>query len=78
VSCGEDQGEAGCLLQPMEVNGGADIHLQSMEDPTPQQAYVPREGSDPMETMNWSRLLAELVTQWRAEPELEQICWQDL
>ena len=24
-------------LQPMEVHGGADIHLQPMEDPTPEQ-----------------------------------------
>ena len=23
-------------LQPMEVNGGADIHLQPVEDPTPE------------------------------------------
>jgi len=25
-------------LQPMEVHGGADIHLQPVEDPTPEQA----------------------------------------
>ena len=24
-------------LQPMEVHGGADTHLQPMEDPTPEQ-----------------------------------------
>ena len=24
-------------LQPREVNGGADLHLQPMEDPTPEQ-----------------------------------------
>jgi len=24
-------------LQPMEVHGGADLHLQSVEDPTPEQ-----------------------------------------
>ncbi|GAB0188291.1 hypothetical protein GRJ2_001294400 [Grus japonensis] len=24
-------------LQPMEINGGADIQLQPMEDPTPEQ-----------------------------------------
>ena len=28
-------------LQPMEVHGGADIHLQPMEDPTPEQVDVP-------------------------------------
>jgi len=34
---GADHGEAGCPLQPMEVHGGADLHLQPMEDPTPEQ-----------------------------------------
>ena len=29
-------------LQPMEVHGGADIHLQPMEDPTPEQADARR------------------------------------
>ncbi|GAB0183117.1 hypothetical protein GRJ2_000777000 [Grus japonensis] len=29
-------------LQPMEVNGGADIHLQPMEDPTPEQVDAQR------------------------------------
>ena len=29
-------------LQPMEVHGGADIHLQPMEDPTPGQADARR------------------------------------
>ena len=33
-------------LQPMEVNGGADIHLQPMEDPMPEQVAGPREGHD--------------------------------
>ncbi|GAB0180292.1 mitochondrial enolase superfamily member 1 [Grus japonensis] len=28
-------------LQPMEVDGGADIHLQPMEDPTPEQLEAP-------------------------------------
>ncbi|KAK4818651.1 hypothetical protein QYF61_016700 [Mycteria americana] len=27
-------------LQPMEVNGGADIHLQPVEDPTPEQGSI--------------------------------------
>ena len=29
-------------LQPMEVNGGADIHLQHMEDPTWEQVDAQR------------------------------------
>ena len=29
-------------LQPMEVHGGADIHLQPLEDPTPEQADARR------------------------------------
>ena len=37
-------------LQPMEVHGGADIHLQPVEDPTPQQVDVPKGGCDPVES----------------------------
>ena len=29
-------------LQPMEVNSGADIHLQPVEDPTPEQGDAQR------------------------------------
>ena len=29
-------------LQPMEVHGGADIHLQPAEDPTPEQVDARR------------------------------------
>ncbi|PKU43327.1 protein pxr1-like [Limosa lapponica baueri] len=29
-------------LQPIEVNGGTDIHLQPMEDPTPEQVGAQR------------------------------------
>ncbi|GAB0203037.1 tRNA:m(4)X modification enzyme TRM13 [Grus japonensis] len=29
-------------LQPMEIHGGADIHLQPMEDPTPEQVDAQR------------------------------------
>ena len=35
-------------LQPMEVSGGADAHLQPMEDPTPEQADAPEDGRDSM------------------------------
>jgi len=36
-SNGEDHGAAGCPLQPVEVQAGADLHLQSGEDPTLEQ-----------------------------------------
>ncbi|GAB0176363.1 AN1-type zinc finger protein 5-like [Grus japonensis] len=36
-------------LQPMEANGGADIHLQPVEDPTPEQGDAPEGGCDPWE-----------------------------
>ncbi|GAB0185424.1 AN1-type zinc finger protein 5-like [Grus japonensis] len=36
-------------LQPMEDDGGADIHLQPMEDPMPEQVDAPKGGSDFME-----------------------------
>ena len=32
------------LLEPMEVHGGSDMHLQPTENPTPEQVDVP-EGS---------------------------------
>ncbi|XP_049650093.1 AN1-type zinc finger protein 5-like isoform X1 [Accipiter gentilis] len=35
------------LLQPMEVNGGADIHLQPVEDPMVEQVDAPEGGCDP-------------------------------
>jgi len=37
-------------LQPMEVNSGADIHLQPTEDPMPEQMDVPKGGCDPVES----------------------------
>ncbi|GAB0180290.1 AN1-type zinc finger protein 5-like [Grus japonensis] len=36
-------------LQPMEVDGGADIHLQPVEDPTPEQVEAPKGGCGPWE-----------------------------
>ncbi|GAB0188262.1 hypothetical protein GRJ2_001291500 [Grus japonensis] len=53
-------------LQPMEVDGGADIHLQPMEDTTPE------EGCDPVGSPHWSKLLAGPVDPWREEPTPEQ------
>ncbi|GAB0206503.1 hypothetical protein GRJ2_003115900 [Grus japonensis] len=63
---------------PMEVNSGADIHLQPMEDPTLEQVDAPEGGCDPVGSPHWSKLLAGPVTPWREEPTLEQVFWQDL
>ncbi|GAB0187307.1 AN1-type zinc finger protein 5-like [Grus japonensis] len=65
-------------LQPMEDDGGTDIHLQPMEDPTLEQGDAPEGGCDPMRSPHWSRLLAGPVAPWREKPMLEQVCWQDL
>ncbi|PKU42801.1 protein pxr1-like [Limosa lapponica baueri] len=35
-------------LQPMEVNGGADIHLQPIEDPILELMNAPERGCNPM------------------------------
>ncbi|GAB0184578.1 AN1-type zinc finger protein 5-like [Grus japonensis] len=65
-------------LQPMEDDGGADIHLQPVEDPTLEQVEAPKGGCDPMESPRWSKFLAVPVAPWKEEPTLEQVCWQDL
>lgn len=38
----EDHGEAGFLPADMEVHGGAEIHLQTLEDPTLEQVDASR------------------------------------
>ncbi|OPJ76057.1 hypothetical protein AV530_008924 [Patagioenas fasciata monilis] len=48
----------------MEVHSGADIHLQPMEDPMPEQVDAPEGGCDPVESPCWSRLLVGVVTPW--------------
>ncbi|KAK4831110.1 LOW QUALITY PROTEIN: hypothetical protein QYF61_015413 [Mycteria americana] len=65
-------------LRRMEVNGGADLHLQPVEDPTLEQVDVPEGGWDPVGNLHWSRLLAGPVIPWREEPTLEWVFWQDL
>jgi len=42
-------------LQPKEVHGGADIHLQPVDDPTLEQVDVPEGGCDPAGSPQWSR-----------------------
>ncbi|GAB0208755.1 AN1-type zinc finger protein 5-like [Grus japonensis] len=59
-------------LQPMEDDGGADIHLQPVEDLTPEQVEKPKGGCDPVGSLRWSKLLAGPVDLWRKEPTLEQ------
>ncbi|GAB0204317.1 hypothetical protein GRJ2_002897300 [Grus japonensis] len=59
-------------LQPLEDDGGADIHLQPMEDPMLEQGDAPEGGCDPVGSLCWSKLLAGPVVPWREEPMLEQ------
>ncbi|GAB0190249.1 hypothetical protein GRJ2_001490200 [Grus japonensis] len=65
-------------LQPMEDDGGADIHLQPMEDPTLEQVDAPEGGCGPVGSPRWSKLLVGPVDPWREEPTPGQVCWQDL
>ncbi|GAB0190893.1 AN1-type zinc finger protein 5-like [Grus japonensis] len=74
-------------LQPMEVHGGADIHLQPMEDPMLEQVDEPEGGCDSMGSPHWSRfagrtcdpagdphrssLFLKVCTPWKG-PTLEQ------
>ncbi|GAB0206083.1 cAMP-dependent protein kinase inhibitor alpha [Grus japonensis] len=60
------------LLQPKEVHGGAEIPLQPVEDPRPEQVETPEGGCDPVGSPRWSRLLAGPVAPWREEPTAEQ------
>ena len=43
-------------LQPMEVHGGADLHLQPREDPTLEQVDVPKGDCDPVGSPGWCSL----------------------
>ncbi|GAB0184906.1 epimerase family protein SDR39U1 [Grus japonensis] len=54
----EVDGGADIHLQPMKVDGGADIHLQPMEDPMLEQVEASEGGYDPVGSPCWSRLLA--------------------
>lgn len=39
--CGADHDETGCGLQPMEVHGGVEAHLQAIDVPMLQQVDTP-------------------------------------
>ncbi|GAB0207488.1 hypothetical protein GRJ2_003214500 [Grus japonensis] len=57
-------------LQPMEVHGGADIHLQPVKDPTLEQMDMPKGDCDPVGTSSWTRSWQDL---WSSGgPTLEQ------
>ncbi|GAB0179861.1 hypothetical protein GRJ2_000451400 [Grus japonensis] len=74
-------------LRPMEDGGGADIHLQPMKDPSPEQVDVLERGCDPVGSPRWSRfagrtcdpmgdprwssLVLKVCTLWKG-PTLEQ------
>ncbi|PKU39986.1 hypothetical protein llap_9707 [Limosa lapponica baueri] len=55
-------------LQPIKVNGGAEVHLQPLADPMPEQEG----GCGLLESLRWSRLLTGAVNQWREGLTLEQ------
>ncbi|GAB0202756.1 hypothetical protein GRJ2_002741200 [Grus japonensis] len=59
-------------LQPIEDDGEADIHLQPVEDPTPEMVETPEGGCDLWEAHARAVLLAGLVTLWEG-PTLEQL-----
>ncbi|KAJ7413460.1 hypothetical protein WISP_90556 [Willisornis vidua] len=70
--------EGQVVLQRTRSSSEAEIHLQPMENLTPEQVDASKGVCDPMESPHWSRLLAGLVAPWREEPKLEQVWWWDL
>ncbi|GAB0203517.1 AN1-type zinc finger protein 5-like [Grus japonensis] len=52
-------------LQPMEGDGGADIHLQPVEDPTPENVEVPEGSCDPV-GVTCTHLVLKYYTRKRA------------
>ena len=56
---------------PMEVHGRADIHLQPVEAPTPEQVDTSEGGCDPVGSPHWSSVLLKDCTPWKG-PMLEQ------
>jgi len=62
-------------LQPVEMNSGGDIHLQSMEDPILEHVDAPEGSCEPVESPHWSKLPPGPAEPWREEPMLEQVCW---
>ncbi|RMC09663.1 hypothetical protein DUI87_13449 [Hirundo rustica rustica] len=71
----QDHGEAAVSLQPWEVNGGAEIHLQLVEETHTGAGRCLKESVSLCEACAGAGSLQDL---WREEPTLEHICWQDL
>ncbi|GAB0183645.1 AN1-type zinc finger protein 5-like [Grus japonensis] len=59
-------------LQPMEVDGGAGIHFQPVEDPTLEQVEAPEGGCDPVGSPCWSRFAG------RTCDPMGDLCWSSL
>jgi len=64
-------------LEFMEVHGGAEIHLQPVEDPTLEQVGAQRRLS-PCGKPMMDQTPAGPETLRREEPTLDQVCWQEL
>ncbi|GAB0178442.1 AN1-type zinc finger protein 5-like [Grus japonensis] len=66
-------------LQPIDDDGGADIHLQPVEDPTLEQVDAPEGGCDPVGSLCWSKLLAGPVKTGAharaAEEGIDRVAW---
>jgi len=61
-------------MQPVEVHGGANVQLQPVEDPMPEQADAPKGSCDcgkPTLEQAPSRTCGE------RSPHKEPVCWQD-
>jgi len=65
-------------LQPMDVHGGADLHLQPVEGTPHRSRWVPEAGCDPVGSLRWSRLLLGPADPWREKPTPQQVYWQGL
>jgi len=77
-------------LQPMEINSGADIHLQCVDDCTQDQVDVAERDCDIVESLHWSRSLEGPVDPWKERSPhssrfagrtcdlLEDPCWSIL
>ena len=70
-ACGTEQGEAAVPLQPMELHGGAEIHLQPTGNPRLEQG-MPKGGCDPMEGTHTGAVWEEL--QPRGRTPVEEFC----
>ncbi|GAB0181544.1 EH domain-containing protein 4 [Grus japonensis] len=62
----------------MEVNGGADIHLQSMEDPMLEQVDVPCREEPTLEQVSWQELQPTRDPRWSRPFLKDCILWKGL